>query len=451
MGTRMKSKLSKVLHRAGGKTLVELVTDQALQLAAPGSIAVVVGHQGEVVRKTLASRGVRFAEQREQKGTGHAMLMCREALENAGEFLLVLYGDVPLLKMATLERLIEMQAKSKAAATVLTCKLADPTGYGRIVRNSDGGVAAGSIEKIVEHKAATAEQRAIQEINSGIYCFRTALLWNNLATIEPNPASGEYYLTDMVELLNKQGHTVAAMLLDDETELLGINTKAELAVADRVLRERKTLELMLAGVTIEKPETVTIDMDVRIGQDTLIEAFAQVLGKTVIGDDCRVGACSIVRDSKLAAGVVIEAFSHVVDSQMDGGARVGPYGRLRMNAHLNEGAVVGNFVELKKTTLGKGSKAQHLSYLGDSTIGAKANIGAGTITCNYDGVNKHETHIADGAFIGSNSTLVAPIEIGEASYVAAGSVITKNVGPDTLAFGRAQQVEKPGWASRRKK
>jgi bifunctional UDP-N-acetylglucosamine pyrophosphorylase/glucosamine-1-phosphate N-acetyltransferase len=357
-----------------------------------------------------------------------------------------LYGDVPLLKMATLERLIDTQTKSGAAATVLTCKLADPAGYGRIVRKADGGIAA-----IVEHKAATAEQRAIQEINSGIYCFRTELLWNNLATIEPNPASGEYYLTDMVELLNQQGHTVAAMLLDDETELLGINTKAELAVADRVLRERKTLELMLAGVTIEKPETVTIEMYVRIGQDTLIEAFAQVLGKTEIGDDCRVGACSIVRDSKLAAGAVVEAFSHVVDSQMDAGSRVGPYGRLRMNAHLAEGAVVGNFVELKKTKLGKGSKAQHLAYLGDATIGAKANIGAGTITCNYDGVNKHGTVIADGAFIGSNSTLVAPIAIGEASYVAAGSVITKNVGPDTLAFGRAQQVEKPGWASRRKK
>jgi len=446
MGTRMKSKLAKVLHRAGGKTLVEHVTDQALQLAAPESIAVVVGHQGDAVRQTLASRGVRFAEQREQKGTGHAMLMCRPVLEKAGEFLLVLYGDVPLLKMATLEHLIERQANSNAAATVLTCNLADPTGYGRIVRNDEDNIAA-----IVEQKAASAEQRAIHEINSGIYCFRTDLLWNNLATIKPNPASGEYYLTDMVELLNRQGHTVAALLLEDETELLGINTKAELAVADRVLRERKAMELMLSGVTIEKPETVTIDTDVRIGQDTLIEAFAQVLGKTVIGADCRVGACSIVRDSKLLDGAIVEAFSHVVDSQLDVGAKVGPYARLRMNAHLGEGAVVGNFVELKKTTLGKGAKAQHLAYLGDATIGAKANIGAGTITCNYDGINKNETHIGDGAFIGSNSTLVAPLEIGEGSYTAAGSVITKNVGPDTLAIGRAHQTEKQGWPSHRRK
>ena len=445
MGTRMKSKLSKVLHRAGGKTLVELVTDQALQLGEPESIAVVVGHQGDAVRQTLASRGVRFAEQREQKGTGHAMLMCRELLEGAGDVLLVLYGDVPLLRMATLERLIETHVSSQAAATVLTCELADPARYGRIVRGPQGNVAA-----IVEFKAATPAQLAIREINSGICCFRGDLFWDNLAAIPPNPASGEYYLTDLFEVLTAQGHAVKPMLLDDENELLGINTKVELAVADRILRERKAMELMLAGVTIEKPETVTIDVDVRVGQDTLIEAFAQLRGTTEIGADCRVGACSIVSNSRLADGAIVEAFSHVVDSQLDAGAKVGPYGRLRMNAHLAEGAVVGNFVELKKTKLGKGSKAQHLAYLGDSTIGARANIGAGTITCNYDGIHKHETHIADGAFIGSNSTLVAPVVIGEGSYTAAGSVITKNVGPDTLAIGRAHQTEKHGWPSRRK-
>ena len=445
MGTRMKSKLSKVLHRAGGKTLVEHVTDQALQLAEPESIAVIVGHQGDVVRQTLASRGVRFAEQREQKGTGHALLMCREVLEHTGDHLLVLYGDVPLLTMSTLQRLVDAHQASNAAATVLTCNLADPARYGRIVRGPAGNIAA-----IVEFKAATPEQLAIREINSGICCFRSELLWNNLASIQPNPASGEYYLTDMFELLTAQGHAVAPLLLEDETELLGINTKAELAVADRALRERKAMELMLAGVTIEKPETVTIDMDVRIGQDTLVEAFAQIRGKTEIGADCRIGACSIVIDSKLADGAVIEAFSHVVDSQLDAGAKVGPYGRLRMNAHLAEGAIVGNFVELKKTKLGKGSKAQHLAYLGDATIGAKSNIGAGTITCNYDGINKHETHIAEGTFIGSNSTLVAPLTVGEGSYVAAGSVITKDVPPDTLALGRALQVEKPGWSKRKK-
>jgi bifunctional UDP-N-acetylglucosamine pyrophosphorylase/glucosamine-1-phosphate N-acetyltransferase len=444
MGTRMKSKLSKVLHRAGGKALVEHVVDQALRLATSEAIAVVVGHQADAVRATLASRGVRFAEQREQKGTGHALLMCRGVLDQAGD-LLVLYGDVPLLRRETLDRLIETHQKSGAAATVLTCELADPARYGRIVRGPGGNIAA-----IVEFKAATEEQLAIREINSGICCFRTELLWDNLAGIEPNPASGEYYLTDLFELLTAQGHTVAPMLLEDENELLGINTKAELAVADRLLRERKTMELMLDGVTIEKPETVTIDSGVRIGQDTVIEAFAQILGITEIGADCRVGACSIVRDSRLADGAVVEAFSHVVDSRLDAGAKVGPYGRLRMNAHLAEGAVVGNFVELKKTKLGKKTKAQHLAYLGDSTIGGGANIGAGTITCNYDGVNKHETHIADGVFVGSNSTLVAPLEIGEGSYIAAGSVITKKVGRDTLALGRAHQIDKQGWPSRRK-
>jgi bifunctional UDP-N-acetylglucosamine pyrophosphorylase/glucosamine-1-phosphate N-acetyltransferase len=445
LGTRMRSRLAKVLHRAGGKALVEHVVATARAVAPAENVAVIVGHQADRVRAALEPQGVRFAEQREQKGTGHALKMCRPVLEGAGEYLLVLSGDAPMLRAETVKRLMAAQQSSNAAATVLTAVVPDPTGYGRILRN-----AAGNVEAIVEQKAGTAEQLAIREINSGIYCFRTSLLWNNLEKIEPNPASGEYYLTDMVELLVSRGETFAAVQLEDPNELLGINTRVELADADRILRTRKARELMLSGVTIEKPETVSIDVDVEIGQDTVIEGFAQILGATKIGSECRVGACSIVRDTVMADGAAIEAFCHVVDSQLDAGAKVGPYARMRMHAHAAEGAVIGNFVELKKTRLGKGSKAQHLAYLGDSTIGEKSNIGAGTITCNYDGEKKHETQIGDRAFVGSNSTLVAPVSIGDDSYVAAGSVITDGVEPDTLALGRARQVNKPGWPSRRK-
>lgn len=445
LGTRMKSKKAKVLHRAGGLILAEHVVRAATAIAPAGRIAVVVGHQGDQVRAALPHSGLAFAEQTEQKGTGHALLMARAALEPHGGRVVVLYGDSPLLLGDTLRRLIAEHEASGAAATVISTHLADPTGYGRIVRDGSGAVAA-----IVEEKAATPEQRAIREINSGIYCFEADLLWSLLPSIAPNPASGEIYLTDMVEALNRRGKRVQPMVIEDASELLGINTRVELAEADTILRDRKTRELMLDGVTIERPATVTIDMDVRIGRDTVVEPFAQILGNTVVGEDCRIGTGAIIRDSTLDAGVQVEAYTIIRTSRLETGAQAGPFARLRADNHLGEGARVGNFVELKKTSLGAGSKAMHLAYLGDSTIGSRVNIGAGTITCNYDGRVKSPTRIASNAFVGSNSTLVAPLEIGEGAYIAAGSVITDTVPEDTLALGRSRQVTKEGWPSRRK-
>jgi bifunctional UDP-N-acetylglucosamine pyrophosphorylase/glucosamine-1-phosphate N-acetyltransferase len=445
LGTRMKSKHAKVLHEAGGKSLVSHVADAALAVAAPECIAVVVGHEADKVEAELAGRGVLFAEQRVQKGTGHALSTCRAVLEDAGEFVVILCGDAPLLRVETLRELIDSQSASDAAATVITTTIENADGYGRILRDARGNVTG-----IVEQKAATPEQLQIREINSGIYCFRADSLWKHIGDIQPNPMSGEYYLTDMVEILVGHRCRFAALHVEDSNELLGINTREELAEADRVLRARKARELMLSGVTINKPETVTIDADVRVGQDTTIEPFAQLLGKTRIGADCRIGACSIIRNSQLGDGATVEAFTHIVDSRLDAGAKAGPYARLRPKAHLEAGSEVGNFVELKNTKLGPGSKARHLTYLGDSVIGSKVNVGAGTITCNYDGEKKFETRIADGVFVGSNSTLVAPLEIGKDSYIAAGSVITSSVPEDTLALGRARQSAKPGWPSKRK-
>ncbi len=445
LGTRMKSRKAKVLHEAGGLTLIEHVAAAAAAVAPPGRIAVVVGYQADLVEAALSGRGVRFAVQREQRGTGHAVAACRELIEPLGGEVAIVYGDCPLLSPGTVERLVTAQRGSSAAATVITTALEDPAGYGRIVRAEDGSVAA-----IVEHKAATEAQRAIREINSGIYCFRGDLLWRYLDQIGTGNPSGEYYLTDIVEILRRHGHTVAPLPIADPGELLGINTRVDLAQADAIFRARKVRQVMLDGVTVEKPETVTIDAGVEIGFDTVIEPFARILGRSAIGEDCRIGACSIVRDSELAGGVEILPFTLVDSSRIERGARVGPYARLRLNAVVKGGARVGNFVEMKNSELGEGAKSQHLAYLGDATVGHGANIGAGTITCNYDGARKHRTAIGAGAFIGSNSTLVAPIEIGEGSYVAAGSVVTRPVPADALALGRARQENKEGWAKRRR-
>jgi bifunctional UDP-N-acetylglucosamine pyrophosphorylase / glucosamine-1-phosphate N-acetyltransferase len=446
LGTRMKSKRAKVLHRAGGRTLIEHVVQAAAAITSAKHITVVVGHQAEEVRSILAPSGVQFVEQKKQKGTGHAVLACRDALASQSGWVVVLYGDCPLLSQATLKKLARRQTASKAAATLITTRLDNPTGYGRVILGKRGEVRA-----IIEQKAATAEQLSIKVINSGIYCFRAGLLWKHLSEIRPNNAAREYYLTDIVEILNRAGHTVDAMEVANSTELLGINTRAELAAVDRIFRERKVQELLLGGVTIEKPETVTIDAAVRIGADSIVEPFAQVLGRTRIGSDCRIGACSIVQDATLEDQVEIAPFTSVVDSHLESGARVGPFARLRGGNRIGAGARIGNFVELKNTQFGAGAKANHLAYLGDATIGDNTNIGAGTITCNYDGVNKHRTRIGRDAFVGSNSTLVAPIEIGDGSYIGAGSVITDPVPQKALALGRARQVIKEGWRAKKKK
>jgi len=445
LGTRMKSRKAKVLHRAGGRTLIEHVMATAGELTSPDRIFAVVGHQAGLVRRLLAPAGIGFIEQVEQKGTGHALLVGRPVLENLEGWLVVLYGDCPLISVQTLQRLVAQQRASSAAATVITTRLDDPTGYGRIIKDECGRVRA-----IVEQKAATPEQLAVQEINSGIYCFRSDLFWRHVDSIVPDNPAREYYLTDIVAIFNRHGHTVEAMPIQDPSEVLGINNRVELAGVDRIFRDRVVHRLMLEGVTVEKPETVTIDPQVRIGPDTVVEPFAQILGNTQIGEDCRIGACSIIADSRLGDRVEAGPFTVIGASQVENDARIGPYARLRFDNYVESGAHIGNFVELKKTRMRKGAKAMHLAYLGDSVIGEEANIGAGTITCNYDGVRKHTTTIGKGAFVGSNSTLVAPIEIGEDSYVAAGSVITEPVPPDALGLGRARQVNKEGWARQRR-
>ena len=446
LGTRMRSRQAKVLHRVGGKSLIEWVASTATGLLAAEKVFLVVGHQAEQVRRTLDRAGVRFLHQEQQLGTGHAVLIGREELSAAAPRLLVLYGDTPLVRSETLAELMRRHMEAGAAATVLTTRLDDPTGYGRIVRG-----ASGDVEAIVEEKAATPAQKAISEINSGIYCFETGPLFEHLARVRPDNPPGEYYLTDVIGALVAGGLPVATSTLDDAAEVLGINTRVDLAQVDEILRRRKVRELMLAGVTIERPESVTVDADVSIGQDTLVEPFVRLLGRTCIGSACRIGAFSVVGNSVLGDDVVIEPWSWINESQVEEGARIGPFARLRTGNRVEAGARVGNFVELKMTHLGRRSKALHLAYLGDSTIGADVNVGAGTITCNYDGTAKHQTVIEDGAFVGSNSTLVAPIRIGAGAYVAAGSALTEDLEPAALGIARARQSVKPGWASRRKK
>ncbi len=445
LGTRMKSRKAKVLHRAGGKTLVEHVVATALELTPAERIFVVVGHQAEQVRQAVTTPGIGFIEQREQKGTGHAVLVGRDALSALSGYLVIVYGDGPLLQAGTLRQLIARADSSGAAGVLLSALMDDPTGYGRVVRDAQGQVAA-----IVEQKAATPEQLAVREANMGIYCFGADLFWKHAGEIRPDNPAKEYYLTDMVEILRRAGHSIEAVEVGDPQEALGINDRTELAEADWILRERKLREVMLAGVTIQKPETVTIDADVSIGIDTVIEPFAQILGKTRIGENCRIGTSAIVDNSELADEVEIGAFTMVGSSKVERAARVGPFARLRPANHVGEQAHVGNFVELKNTQLGAGAKANHLAYLGDSEIGAGTNVGAGTITCNYDGSRKHKTAIGSNVFVGSNSTLVAPIEIGDGAYLAAGSVITEPVPPDALALGRARQALKPDWAKKRR-
>jgi bifunctional UDP-N-acetylglucosamine pyrophosphorylase/glucosamine-1-phosphate N-acetyltransferase len=445
LGTRMKSRKAKVLHRAGGKTLIEHVVATARELAPPERVFAVVGHQADQVRNVVAEPGIRFIEQKEQNGTGHAVLVGRETLSELGGYLVIVYGDGPLLRAATLQRLIAHAESSKAAGVLLSALMDDPTGYGRVIRNTGGHV-----ESIVEQKAATAEQLRVREANMGIYCYRAELFWLHVDEMRPNNPACEYYLTDMVEILHRHGHIIEAVQAEDAREVLGINNRVELAEVDRVFRDRKVRELMIEGVTIEKPETATIDADVSIGMDTVIEPFARILGKTRIGENCHVGAFAVIENSEIGDDVEILPFTHVTASQVSRAARLGPFSRLRPGNLVEERAHIGNFVELKNTHLGAGAKANHLAYLGDSEIGSATNIGAGTITCNYDGAHKHKTRIGDGVFVGSNSTLVAPLEIGQGAYLAAGSVITEPVPPDALALGRARQVVKEEWAKKRR-
>ena len=443
-GTRLKSSLAKVLHRAGGRTLVEHVLRTCAPLKAKRTI-VVVGHQAEQVAAVIEPLGAGIALQQPQHGTGHAMQVARRALGNA-KLALVLPGDAPLVRTETLKALVAAHRGGNAAATILTAVLADPSGYGRIVRKSGANVSA-----IVEESQLTEEQRELNEINSSIYCFTLEKLWPALGQVKPNNTHREIYLTDAVAVMAAKGETVLAQVAGDAREALGCNTRADLAEVDRTLREWKRTALLSDGVTIQLPETVVIDPDVIAGEDTVIEPCVQLLGKTKIGARCTIRTGSVLSDAILGDDVTVEAHCVVAQSRLDDRVVIGPFARLRPDNHLKAGARIGNFVELKKSTLGEGTKAMHLTYLGDANIGAKTNIGAGTITCNYDGFHKYPTTIGNKVFIGTNSALVAPLRVGDGAYVAAGSTITKNVPPDALGIARGRQEIKPGWAARKRR
>jgi bifunctional UDP-N-acetylglucosamine pyrophosphorylase/glucosamine-1-phosphate N-acetyltransferase len=443
-GTRLKSSLAKVLHRAGGRTLVEHVVRVGAALKAKKTV-VVVGHQAEQVAAVVEPLGAETVLQQPQHGTGHAMHVARRALGNA-KLVVVLPGDAPLVRAETLKALIAAHRAGNAAATILTAVLADPSGYGRIVRKSGANVSA-----IVEESQLIEEQRELNEINSSIYCFTLEKLWPALAQVKPNNQHRELYLTDAIAVMAAKGEAVLAQLAADAREALGCNTRADLAEADRTLREWKRDALLNDGVTIQLPETVLVDPDVTAGEDTVIEPCVQLLGKTKIGARCTIRTGSVLSDAILGDEVTVEPHCVLAQSRLDDRVIIGPFARLRPGNHLKAGARIGNFVELKKSTVGEGTKAMHLTYLGDAKIGAKTNIGAGTITCNYDGFHKYPTTIGNKVFIGTNSALVAPVRIGDGAYVAAGSTITDNVPSDGLAIARGRQEIKPGWASKKRR
>lgn len=444
-GTRLKSRRPKVLHQIAGKPLLAYVVAAASRVVPARNIFAIVGHEADAVRAALESTGIGFVLQREQRGTGHAMMEAAGVLKGF-QHVLVLSGDVPLITPETITRVRDFHLSGGAAMTILTAVPDDPTGYGRVFRRGTSD----EVECIIEQKALRGDQVGNREINSGIYAFAVKPLYQQIGQLGTDNAHGEYYLTDVASLLNQSGEKVRAIPAADSNEVLGVNTRIELAELDAKLRARKARELMLAGTTIFRPETCDIDADVEVGTDTVIEPFVQLIGKTKIGDDCRIRSYSVITNCEIGNKVTVLPGCIMDDSKIGSGAQIGPYARVRPGSDIGEGAHLGNFVETKKTRVGKGSKANHLSYLGDAEIGEGVNVGAGTITCNYDGVNKHVTVIDDGAFIGSDTTLVAPVRVGRAAYVGAASCITEDVPDDALAVARGRQVNKEGWAKRKK-
>jgi len=441
----MRSELAKVLHRAGGRPLVEHVV-RACQPLKPAQLLVVVGHQADEVSAVVTALGAQTVLQKPQRGTGHAMQVTRRALRKSAKFALVVPGDAPLLRTETLAALLDVHRRGEAAATILTAELNDPTDYGRVLRDSEGRVQA-----VVEEKTATPEQRAIREVNSSIYCFTLAKLWPSLNALRPENAHRELYLTDVIGLLRQQNERVLAYVAPDSQEILGCNTRVALADVDRIFRARKAAELMESGVMIYLPETVVIDPEVAAGPDTIIEPGVQLLGKTRIGARSKIQTGCILLDSRVDDDVVIAAHSVLDSCRVWPEAKIGPFSRLRPGSDIRKGAHVGGFVEIKKSVVHENAKVPHLSYIGDATIGRDSNIGAGTITCNYDGFSKYPTTIGEGVFIGSDTALVAPVRVGRGAYVAAGSTITENVPADALAIARGRQANKPGWAAARRK
>lgn len=447
-GTRLKSQIPKVLHEVGGKPLLEHVIRAAAHVVPDKrDVYAIIGHEADRVRAAMEHTGVNFVLQAEQRGTGHALMVARDALAGY-DHVIVLSGDAPMIAPETIQNLLEFHIKERAAMTLLSAELENPFGYGRVLRKSPRSA---EVQAIVEEKAANAAQKKIGEINSGFYVFAVNDLYSNIGKLSTDNPHAEYYLTDMAQVLRKAGRRVVAYRALNPSEILGGNTRAELAEIDQKMRLTKCSQLMADGVAIFYPATCVIDADVEIAADSVIEPYVQLLGKTRIGTGCRVRSYSVIRDSEIGDGVLIRPGCVMEDARIGAGAQLGPYSHLRPGSDIGEGAHVGNFVETKKIKLGKGSKANHLTYLGDAEIGAGVNIGAGTITCNYDGVHKHKTVIEDAVFIGSDSTLVAPVRVGKGAYVGAASCITDDVPEDALAVGRGRQVVKEGWAREKRK
>jgi bifunctional UDP-N-acetylglucosamine pyrophosphorylase/glucosamine-1-phosphate N-acetyltransferase len=445
-GTRLKSRRPKVLHEIGGKPLLSHVIAAAAQISAPENIYAVVGHEAEKVKAAVASTGIRFVEQTEQRGTGHAIQCAKDAIKGY-ESILVLSGDAPLIQSTTLAALVAFHQAQNAAMTLTSAEPSEPTGYGRVIHPSPGSL---EVVTIIEQKMLTPQQVALREVNMGLYAFRTAPLLAHLDTLTTDNPHGELYLTDMAHVLSAAGQRVVAFKTSDPDELLGANTIAEMMDLDAALRLATARRLMAAGVTIFRPETCVIDSGVEVAPDAVIDPFVQLLGSTRIGTGCHIRSYSVIENCTLGENVLVRQSCALSDSTIAGGASIGPFAHIRPGCAIGEDVHIGNFVETKKVTLRKGVKAGHLTYLGDAVVGERTNIGAGVITCNYDGVNKHVTCIGKDAFVGSDSTLVAPVSVGDGAYIGAGSCITHNVPSDSLAVARSHQVTKEGWASSRR-
>jgi bifunctional UDP-N-acetylglucosamine pyrophosphorylase/glucosamine-1-phosphate N-acetyltransferase len=444
-GTRMKSVRPKVLHLLAGRTVLDHVLGAVEPLGAE-STTLVIGHGGEEVRAALSSRpSLQFVSQSPQLGTGHALMQAEPQLRGKSGTVLLLHANVPLISTGTLNRLIERHRSTRAAMTLLTSALEDPYGYEHVVRDAQGQVI-----RIVEEREASGDERAIREVSTGIYCFDLAPLLELLQALAADASQGEYYLTDLVPLCRRLSLKVETLQLESAGEMRGVATRVDVADLTAIFRARKNRELMLNGVTIEDPSATYIDMDVTVGADTVIGPGVLLEGRTSVGERCRIHAGSRLTNATLGNGIIVLDRSIIIDSRVGSNARIGPFAHIRPDSDVAEDAHVGNFVELKKTRLGRRSKANHLAYLGDAAIGDDVNVGAGTITCNYDGVNKHKTVIEDGVFIGSDSQLIAPVTIGKGAYVGAGSSITDDVAPDALAVARGRQATKPGWAAARR-
>ncbi len=440
-GTRMKSKFPKVLHKVGGKPMLQYVIDAAKKAGSSREV-VVIGSGSELVKEAIS--GVEFVMQEKQLGTGHAVLSAKKNFEQSEGTVLILCGDTPLLTAETLKKLMTVHESSNCVATVLTAEMPNAKGYGRVIRESDG-----TFKKIVEEKDATEAEKKIREVNAGVYCFDVKKLFDVLAKVKNNNAQGEYYLPDTLTILKAEGETIGAFIADYADETLGINSRIQLAAAERIFRMKKNHALMDAGVTIVDPNTTFIDMDVTVGRDTIIKPNTYLEGNTTIGTECTIGPDVRFTNMKVGNNVTAQ-FSYCHEAEICDGVILGPYVHIRPGTTIGADVKIGNFVEVKNSNIGKGSKLPHLQYIGDTDMGKNVNVGCGTVTCNYDGKNKFRTNIGDKAFIGCNTNLVAPVNVGDGAYIGAGSTITKDVPKDNLAIARARQTNIEGWKDKRK-